>query len=811
MLYVNAASVLWNVICCLLPAATGFLYGQSAELSGFVKDPSGGGIVNATVQLLNQDTGVRQQTITNLDGIYSLSGLKPGTYGATVQANRFRTLTQGAIVLNVAERGSLDFTLQLAVVIQSVTVNSQPALLNSVDPAVSTVVDRRFVQNMPLNGRSFQSLIALTPGVVFTPVTGGPAGAAPGQFSVNGQRSNTNYFIVDGVSANFGTYPRSDQGQALVGSIPGFDAAGATNGLVSVDDMQEFRVRTSSYAPEYGRVPGAQISILTRSGTNQFHGTAFDYLRNDLFDARNFFDVPPLPKPPLRQNDFGGTVGGPIGKNKTFFFFSYEGLRLRLPQTMTGTFYTAAARENVAPVFKPLLAALPLPNGPLNADGLTGNLTVAYSDPSSLDATSLRTDHTFNDRVTLFGRYNHAPSTSATRFFSEMRDFTVNTDTATIGLTVLVTPRTLNEFRANWSRQTGGLFSHMDSFYGAVPPPASALYPPTYSSNDQFVFGTPDFEEVRTGNQFAHVQRQWNFVDTFSVVADTHQFKFGFDFRRLSPSSGFFNSFLVSDFSYADLQAGIADDVFQSSEANIRVKLNNYSSFAQDTWKASRRLTLTHGLRWEINTPPVSTTPGKPLYAVNGIFDSQPFGLAPAGTPLWHTRLNNFAPRIGTAWQLTPMTVLRGGFGLYYDLGIPAGVQGTTSQFPYDPSTLLGPLPFDLKSPAFTPPPFSLIAGPGTFDVEAFDSHLRTPVTYEWNVTVEQALGANQRLSASYAGSYGRDLLRADSLPMPDVNPIIRDYHERWLVSLLGAAVAISAAHVERTSDAGVLYSREVD
>ncbi len=397
---------------------------------------------------------------------------------------------------------------------------------------------------------------------------------------------------------------------------------------------------------------------------------------------------------------------------------------------------------------------------------------MGYSDPSSLNATSLRVDHRFSDRVTLFGRYDHAPSTSARRYFSEIRDSTVKTDTATFGLTALVTPRMLDEFRANWSRQTAGLFSRMDSFYGAVPPPASALYPATYSTDDQFVFIPPGAGEVREGNQSAPVQRQWNFVDTFSMTTGKHEFKFGFDFRRLHPNSGFFNSFLVTDFSYADLQAGIADDVFQTSETNIWVKLDNYSSFAQDTWKALPRLTLTYGLRWEINTPPVSTTQGKPLYAVTGIFDSQPLGLAPAGTPLWHTRFNNFAPRIGAAWQLTPTTIVRGGFGLYYDLGIPAGVQGTTSAFPYDQATSLGPLPFNLGNPAFMPPPFSLVPGPDTLDVEAFDPHLRTPVTYEWNVTVEQALGANQRLSASYVGSHGGDLLRADlRTPNPNSNP----------------------------------------
>ena len=297
-----------------------------------------------------------------------------------------------------------NFTLALGLVSETSTVMGTP-LLQTDSAAVSTVVDQQFVRNMPLNGRSFQSLIALTPGVVFTSQNLGQ-----GQFSVNGQRSNANYFMVDGVSANFGT-TISGLGQTLAGGIPGFTAQGGTNGLVSVDAMQEFRVQTSSYAPEFGRTPGAQISVVTKSGSNQFHGTAFDYLRNDIFDARNYFDVPPLPKPPLRQNDFGGTLGGPILKDKTFFFFSYEGLRLRQPQTASGEFFTASARAAVAPVYQPIVKALPLPdpNAPLidpSCDNITNpclaNITAAYSNPSTLDATSIRIDHNLTGKITLF-------------------------------------------------------------------------------------------------------------------------------------------------------------------------------------------------------------------------------------------------------------------------------------------------------------------------------------------------------------------------------------------------------------------------
>ena len=234
-------------------------------------------------------------------------------------------------------------------------------MINTTDGSVSTVVDQTFVKNMPLNGRSFQTLINLSPGVVAIPSN--PENG--GQFSVNGQRGSSNYWMVDGVSANVGigvTTSGSGTGNGLGGALGSFSVLGGTNSLVSVDSMEEFRIQTSTYAPEFGRTPGGQISIVTRSGTNQFHGTIFDYFRNDILDANNWFNTsitPPLPKAKERQNDFGGTVGGPILKNRTFFFFSYEGLRLRLPQTALATVPDIAARQSAVPVMQPFLNAFP--------------------------------------------------------------------------------------------------------------------------------------------------------------------------------------------------------------------------------------------------------------------------------------------------------------------------------------------------------------------------------------------------------------------------------------------------------------------
>ncbi len=232
-------------------SSSGLLFGQSAQLSGLVLDPAGASVANASLELRNRDTGVRRKTLTNEEGFYSFISLKAGAYQATLQARNFRTITRESIVLDVGDRASLDFNLELARAEERVTVTADHAVVNPLDPAVSTVVDQEIVQNMPLNGRSFQSLIALSPGVVFTAQDLGR-----GQFSANGQRSNANYFMVDGVSANFGLSETYFLDQTLAGATPGLTIDGGTNGLVSADAMQEFRIQTSTFAPEFGRSPG---------------------------------------------------------------------------------------------------------------------------------------------------------------------------------------------------------------------------------------------------------------------------------------------------------------------------------------------------------------------------------------------------------------------------------------------------------------------------------------------------------------------------------------------------------------------------
>ena len=449
-----------------------------------------------------------------------------------------------------------------------------------------------------------------------------------------------------------------------------------------------------------------------------------------------------------------------------------------------------------------ILNALPLPTGPPvdpTCDNITNpclaSLTAAYSNPSFLDATSLRVDHNLTGKFHLFARYNHAPSYDGARLWEEVAYDNVHTDTLTGGATITLTPTKVNDFRANWSRNTGIISTSVTNFYGAVAPPDSVLFPPaSLFSPDRgaaiflFTAGANDME-VRQGTAFSNVQRQLNFVDTFNWSAAAHQLKFGIDYRRLSPITEENLTYLTGQETepFQALVLGNVDTIVTFDQDRFSVNINNYSLFGQDTWKATNKLTLTYGLRWEINSPPASATSGQPLYVVQGIFDSNPLAVVPGD--LWHTRFGNFAPRIGAAYQVTPKTVVRGGFGLFYDLGY-GSIGDAPAVFPYTRATFifepgLG-VPFDLTSPAFQPAPFSTTINPNVLALQAVDPNLQLPVTMEWNAAIERELGSNQRLTATYAGADARRLMRLDHI----VPPLFVSYGEGSVLAVRNAGYA---------------------
>jgi len=791
---------LFLLIVLLTRAAVG--QSSNGTISGLVLDPSGRAITGADIQIVNDATGIRYPGATNGEGIYAVPNLPPGPYRIQVSKIGFKTLIKPDVTLNVQDALAINFTLPVGAIVETVTVRGGAPLVNTQDASVSTVVDRRFVENMPLNGRSFQTLIMLTPGVTLTPTTY----ASQGQFSVNGQRADANYFTVDGASANIGIALGSGLTQSAGGSLPGFSVQGGTNSLVSVDAMQEFRVQTSSFAPEFGRSPGGQISIVTRSGTDEFHGTAFDYFRNDVLDAGDWFNGahnPALPKAKDRQNDFGGVFGGPIVKDKTFFFFSYEGLRLRLPRTGEILVPDTTSRQQAPAGVQPYLHAFPVPNGSDVAGGLA-QFSSTYSNASTLDAYSIRIDHKIDTNLSLFGRYNYSPSTIEARQTTSLSSLTTNsstTHTLTLGLTASLAPNTGNELRANYSNVRGTSSSQLDDFAGATPLPEGLLFPPGLSSansNLGFILlgagtSTSGLGALLAGKTASNEQRQINVIDNLSVIVKNHQLRFGIDYRWLSPIAGnpayqqslfFLGVTGGPGFAMSGVPLAATVTAFQS---DVTLSSRNFSLYGQDAWKIGPRLTVTYGLRWDIDPALHGKGTGSEPFTVTNFNDPANMGLAPRGTRLYQTTYGNIAPRVGLAYQLHDRqgweSVLRGGIGTFYDFS--SGSLGNfTFSFPFTGARTLFLVPLPLTPQQAAPPVINQDL-PATDVLFVTDPHLALPRTYQWNVGAEQALGGSQSLSATYVGALGRKLLRGDSfIPNPNFAGIIAtrntatsDYH----------------------------------
>jgi hypothetical protein len=768
------------------------LAGQSPNgtINGRVLDPSNKVIGGADILAINDATGVQYSGKTNEDGIYVVPNLPPGPYRLQVSKVGFKTLIKPDIALNIQDALSINFTLPVGAAFETVTVEGGASMINTTDASVSTVVDQSYVKNMPLNGRSFQDLILLTPGIATQSPqnNGNSAVGQTGEFSVNGQRQESNNYTVDGVSANVG----AGAGFSMIsyagasGSLPASTALGTTQALVSVDDLQEFRVQSSTYSAEYGRNPGGQFAFETKSGNNQWHGTAYDYLRNGALDANDWFNnYFGLTEPALRQNDFGGTLGGPVdvpgvyhGKDKTFFFVSYEGLRVAAPHAaeaysvpdlcMRGVVADCPAGRVPAPsALLPALNAFPVPspNGLEDATNGFGQSITSWSSPASLDSVSVRLDHVVNDKLRLFFRFSDTNSSSTDRGISLVAPSSEDTSAYTIrtytgGASSVFSSRFSNEFRLNYSSNEVTQNQVINAFGGSAPVNLAQLAGVGVGSYTQLFLDYGGYavgirQQVQSGGQ-----RQWNLVDAVSLSLGRHQFKFGADYRRLAPlatppspevSYYYFNQNSLSN---------NTSTVFLNAYVPAHPLYTNFSAFAQDEWRVSQRLSLSFGLRWEVNPAPGVTQGLKP-YTVQGSSPNT-WTLAPQGTPLWQTTWFNFAPRLGVAYILHSMpgreTVVRGGGGVFFDTGQQLGSLGfigpgfnasvccPSMSFPGNPGTLIPPI---MNPPV---PPFNVAIG--------FSPHLQLPYTLQWNGSIEQAMGNSQTLTVSYVGSHASRLLQ---------------------------------------------------
>jgi hypothetical protein len=742
-------------VLCVLPARA---QEATATLTGIVKDSSGAVVPAVVVTLTNQKTNVARASKSSADGSYLFSLVPIGTYELTAEHGGFRKYAQTGIVLDINQNARQDITLEVGATTQVVEISSQVAQVDTVGATLGKVETERRILDLPLVGRDTLQLGLLQAGV-FAP---DPDDGSGNPFSVGGQRSESLTFLIDGADNN--------------------DFLG--NNIVispNPDAVQEFKILTNNYDAEYGRTSGGIVNQVIKSGTNAFHGTAFEFLRNDALNARDFF----LPDTtPFKRNVFGGSVGGPIKKDKTFFFGSYQGTRRRegqvapvfqvlspaerngdfselLPGTqlvnpVTGTNYV----NNQVPV-NPISANyinsfVPLPNLPSN------NFVSAPVTRIRDDQFIVRVDHNFSTRDTLSGVYLfedtpdffpfqilHGASTGGNvpvgSAFTDARRF----QTGSITWTHAFSPTTMNVVRFAANRSANLQAKPVDhttpqqlGFTNVNPDDPGGVAPPL-----MFVTGSFNLGPSPQGPTTIHdVTFQWQ--DILSFVKGKHDLRFGADIRRVRNNFNFdfFNngSFFFGEFgpvtgsNLADFVGGFPQEYFQFSNAIYAIRESSYYFFGQDNWKVKRRLTLNLGLRYEYNTP--QTDPHNNILGVfpghqSTVFPNAPPGILYPGDPGTPNRglvfpdRNNFAPRFGFAWDMlgTGKLVMRGGFGIVYDIEDGALNLQFGGQPPFGDAPDLFPTSTELAgnylADPFTPVgvqnpfPFAAKGGVGTFFV----------------------------------------------------------------------------------------------
>lgn len=620
------------------------------------------------------------------------------------------------------------------------TVNSTSGQLSalvlvtaSADPSAisSTIVDTRTLQSLPIQGRSFQRLLLLAPGTVLTD-TNPATGSLPANISSSGQTPASNLFSVDGVSANFGIAAGGQgAGASAAGMTPVLTATGGTNGAASVSSVNEVAINTAATEPRYGRLPGAQVSLVTRAGSNAFHGSLFYLFGNDALDANDWFaNSRSLTKPPRRLNSFGGTFGGPIKEDRTFLFGSYEGLRLRQPVTAITDVPSLNARQSTPASVSPFLNAFPVPNGRFTNEGFA-EFAATFANPAREDAGSFRLDHVLNDANHLAFHYNFADSDATTRgagvfSLNTTNRIRVRSQTITGSLISTLSPTKMFELRGNYGRLRAGGSYLIDGFGGASLPSDFVNV-----ANGSFAFDlNARGSALMSGAEVANVQRQLNLVGESNMMFGKHGFVFGVDYRRLSP-------ILTSRSSEASLlfngvtQAltGVPTRVNNLTRISPQTPVfHNLSLYVQDDWRKTQRLQLTYGVRWELNPAPEYPD---------------------SGTRLWETTYANFAPRFSFAYDLSKQQnadlVLRGGIGVHYSLGQEFAGDAFVDSLPFIDGSSVGNS--------------SLLPTAGGLPFLTFDPDLKLPYVVSWNVMLQRSLGSAQTVSAAYIGSKGRRLL----------------------------------------------------
>ena len=540
--------------------------------------------------------------------------------------------------------------------------------------------------------------------------------------------------------------------------------------------------------------------LVTRSGTNKFHGSLYEYLRNEAFDANDWFaNSLGLNRAPLRLNDWGGTLGGPValpgydGRDRTFFFFSYENQGFKSPETLQSTVPSLAVRASATPAAAAVLNAFPKPNGvDQPPDGAAFNL--GYGSPTSSYSTSFRVDHRFNDKYTIWGRFSYSPSRTNNLDLSDLAETdTTATDlqSYTFGTTQNFNSRWVNDIRGNYTRVAGSASADITTLGGAVPIPTSVLWPGGQVPSE----GYSIFSIANVGGSFnigptsggegLNVPHQYEALDNLSYLHGSHQFKFGVDFRLISTdlvtvplgSNVIFDPVPALGPTGIELMnTGVDTFALYFNIPGETIHYKAFSAYAQDQWRVNRRLTLTYGTRWEINPSP-ETVSGEAPYTACCASNLSNLTLSAQGAPYYPTSYHNFAPRLGVAYQIvtTPgrQLVIRSGAGIFYDLGQTGGFGN--NNWPYSNFIFNVATPFPVPASFATfPVPNPVPSATNPANVTIAGTNYTLPRTYQYNLTLEESLGNSQVLSVAYIGEWGRELLRNEIYtdPNPDYSSV---------------------------------------
>jgi Carboxypeptidase regulatory-like domain/TonB dependent receptor/TonB-dependent Receptor Plug Domain len=753
----------------------GCAFAQTAQVSGEVTDASGASVPKASVTAMNQDTGIIHPTESNNDGYYTLQLLEPGKYTITVKANGFKTQIRTGITLSVGAQQTLNFGMQVGEVSQDIRVTGAPPAVDLISPTISEVVDSGTVRELPLNGRDWTQLATLQPGVVS--LAGLQPQVTPAntqrlnrgfetQLSISGTRPQQNNYRLDGISIN-------DYANGGPGSVIGV--------ALGTDAIQEFSVLTSNYTAEYGRTSGGVINAITRSGTNQFHGDVYEFLRNSALDAPNFFDnFNGNAKAPFRQNQFGASGGGPIRKDRTFVFGNYEGVRRALGVTNVDTVPSQDARNGIIhnsdgstttvavdPMVKPFLDFWPLPNGPLLGTGNTGILTIATTSIASENFATARIDHNFSEKDSIFGSWQYDSAHLALPDALNNISLINNTgrDFVMIQENHVFSPELVNSVRAGYSR------------IDAQNPSSIAINPLAEDHSLEAVPGEFAPKIKVTGltqmsggiNATSLTDYHWNSYQGYDDLFFTkgiHSLKFGVAVERMDDNR-FQESQPAGQFSFSSL-TNFLTNAPKSFTAHIPGSPNNgrgyrqtiFGAYVQDDVHWRPNLTFSLGLRYEMSTVPTEVhdqlatlrTPTDATIHLGNPFFSNP-------------TYRNFEPRVGFAWDpfRTGKTSVRGGFGMFDVL--PLDYEWALQELSAAPFSEIGNAS-NLPVGSF---PGGALSGVGGNLEEMFvDPHPRRNYVMTWDLTIQRSITPDLTAMAAYVGSQGVHL----PLRIGDINDV---------------------------------------